>query len=177
MSAVNYWECPNCGSTDFVEVTPRQHRCAYCGTVLTLPEAGPELVTCPHCGFDNERGDRYCNNCGRTLVSWAEPAERAKRVKRDPAVTSIIVTVVGSFFLPIVGAILGLVLAYKALREARAGGWGSEKTARTAVIVGWGGIALGLLPLCMAMTTSGTQLGYSLCNNLLQMVSDVLGKR
>ena len=177
MSAVNFWECPSCGSTDFVEVTPRQHRCVYCGTVLTLSETQPELVTCPHCGFDNEQGDRYCNNCGRTLVSWAEPVERVKSTKRDPAVISIIVTVAGSFFVPIVGAILGLVLAYKALRQARAGGWGSERMARTAVIIGWGGIAVGLLPLCMATTMSGTQLGYSWCNDLLQIVSDVLGKR
>jgi hypothetical protein len=84
---------------------------------------------------------------------------------------------VGSFFVPIVGAILGLVLAYKALREARAGGWGSEKMARTAIIVGWGGIALCLLPLCMATTMSGTQLGYFLCNDLFQVVLDILGKR
>ena len=67
--------------------------------------------------------------------------------------------------------------AKAALREARAGGWGSEKMARTAVIVGWGGIVLGLLPLCMAMTMSGAQLGYSLCNDLLQVVSDVMGGR
>ena len=177
MSTVNFWECPNCGGTDFVEVTPRQHRCVYCGTVLTLSETEPELVTCPHCGFDNERGDRYCNNCGRTLVSWAEPVERTRRVKRDPAVISIIVTVVGSLFMPFVGAIVGLVLAYKALRQARAGGWGSEKMAKTAVIVGWSGIALCLLPLCMAMTMPGVHLGYSLCNDLFQMVADVLGKR
>ena len=171
MSEVNLLECPNCGSTDFVEVAPRKHRCAYCGTTLTLPETKPKLVQCPRCGFENERGVRYCNNCGASLVSWARPFARAKR---DPALTSILVTAIGSFFVPLVGAIVGLVLAYRALREARAGGGGSEKLARIAVIVGWCGVVLGLLPLCITVITSGAQVGYSLCNELFQALPDVL---
>ena len=163
MSDTSFQICPNCGGADFVEIAPRQRQCAYCGTSLTLPETKPSetkvaLVGCPYCGFGNERGDRYCNNCGQRLVT-----------RRDPAITSIFVTIAGFFAFPIVSAIVGLVLGYKALREARAGG-GNEKLAKTAVIVGWIGLAL---PFCLAMTLMGTQFGYSLCGVLFQIWRDV----
>jgi hypothetical protein len=166
LSEVNFRTCPNCGSTDFVEIAPRQRQCTYCGTTLTLPEPKSSetthvLVKCPYCGFDNERDNRYCNNCGRRLAP-----------KRDPAVTSMVVTIVGFFAFPIVSAVAGLVLGYKALREARAGGGGSEKLARIAVIVGWIGLAS---PFCLMMTAMGAQFGYSLCGVLIQMLSDIRG--
>jgi hypothetical protein len=92
--------------------------------------------------------------------------------KRDPAIISMVVTIVGFFVFPILSAVAGLVLGYKALREARAGGWGSEKLARIAVIVGWIGLAS---PFCLTMTAVGTQFGYSLCGVLTQMLSDISG--
>jgi hypothetical protein len=166
LSDESFRVCPNCGSTDFIEIAPRQRQCTYCGTTLTLPETKPPettrvLVKCPYCGFDNERGNRYCNNCGRRLAP-----------RRDPAVTSLFVTIVGFFTFPILSAVVGLFLGYKALREARAGGWGSEKLARAAVIVGWIGLAS---PFCLMMTAMGTQVGYSLCDVLLQILSDISG--
>jgi len=166
LSDVSFRKCPNCGGTDFVESAPGQHQCVYCGTNLTLPEPEPiettrVLVKCPYCGFDNERGNRYCNNCGRRLAP-----------RRDPAVTSLFVTIVGFFTFPIVSAVAGLVLGYKALREARASGWGNEKLARIAVIVGWIGLAS---PFCLMMTAVGTQFGYSLCGVLIQILSDMQG--
>ena len=178
MSEMYVLECPNCGSGEFDEIAPNKHRCAYCGTIMTSPGRPPDRVRCPQCGFENERGDRYCNQCG---VALAGPA-RARSTRLDPALVSIIVTVAGSMFLPLMGAIVGLILAYKALRDARAdGGQASkEKLARTAVIVGWGGVAVGVLPLCLMVTASGAQMGIALCGDVSQAVMDtvngVLGK-
>jgi hypothetical protein len=171
-------ECPNCGSGDFCEIAPNRHRCAYCGTIMTSRDRPPDRVRCPRCGFENERGDRYCNQCGATLAGLA----RARITRRDPALVSIIVTVAGSMFVPLMGAIIGLILAYKALRDARADGGQarSEKLARTAVIVGWGGVAFGVLPLCLMVTASGAQMGITICGDISRAVMDtvngVLGK-
>ena len=175
MGDTSFWECPNCGSTDLVEITPNKRRCAYCGTILTSYETRPDLVKCPRCGFDNERGDRYCNNCGAVLAGWVA-VEMMK--KTDPAIISIVATVAGLVVFPIGGAILGLVLGYRALRQARAGGKGagSERLARTAIIVGWIGIALNVLPLFMILGVSGVQAACSLCDGLFEMLSDALTK-
>lgn len=164
-------ECPNCGSSDFVEVAPQKHRCTYCGTVLTLPREPPRYVKCPHCGLENERGSYYCSQCGTPLVSIARPAARAPR---DPALTSILVTIIGSLFVPLLGAAAGLFLAYRALREARAGQGGSERLARMAIIIGWGGIALVLLPLLFGGITLGVRAGYSACSQSIQALFDML---
>ena len=165
-------ECPNCGSGDFCEIAPNKHRCAYCGTIMASPGRPPDRVRCPQCGFENERGDRYCNQCGAALASPA----RAQSTKLDPALVSIIVTVAGSMFVPFMGGIVGLILAYRALREARADGGraGSEKLARTAVIVGWGGVAVCVLPLCLMVTASGAQMGITVCGDLFHALSDAV---
>ena len=164
-------ECPNCGSSDLTEVAPQKHRCTYCGTILTLPREPPKYVKCPHCGLENERGSYYCSQCGTPLVSIARPVARPQR---DPALTSILVTIIGSLFVPLLGAIAGLFLAYRALREARAGRGGSEKLARTAVIIGWSGIALILLPLFFGGIIGGAQAGYSFCGRSSQALFDAL---
>ena len=172
MNDVSFLECPNCGSTEFVEIAPHKHRCAYCGTVLRSRGRTPDLVRCPRCGFDNERADRYCNRCGAALV----PGLSGTRVTVDPALISIIATIVGSLFFSLLGGAVGLFLAYRALQQARATGGtsGSEKLAKTAVIVGWIGVAAGVLPLCMILPISGVQFGYSFCDELFQELLDML---
>ena len=172
MSEMHVLECPNCGSGDFCEIAPNRHRCAYCGTLMTSPGRPPDRERCPQCGFENERGDRYCNQCGAAL---AGPA-RARSTRLDPALVSIIVTVAGSMFVPFMGGIVGLILAYRALREARADGGQarSEKLARTAVIVGWGGVAVCVLPLCLMVTASGAQMGITVCGDLFHALSDAV---
>jgi len=169
LSEMHVLECPNCGSGDFCEIAPNRHRCAYCGTIMTSRDSPPDRVRCPQCGFENERGDRYCNQCGVALMGPAP----ARSTRRDPALVSIIVTVAGSMFVPLMGAIIGLILAYKALRDARADGGQarSEKLARTAVIVGWGGVAFGVLPLCLMVTASGAQMGITVCGDLFHALS------
>jgi hypothetical protein len=177
MGEVSFWECPNCGGSDFAEIAPRKHRCVYCGTVLTEPEVAQErtdhTVVCPRCGFENEWGDLYCNNCGRALV---DGLVRQERGRMDPAVLSIIATFFGSMIVPVGGPILGLYLGYKALKDARAGDAGnrSEVLAKAAVVIGWGVLAMHFLAVSMALLMPGVQLGCSLCNDLLDGVTQVV---
>lgn len=170
MDDVSVFECPNCGGTDFARLTQNRRRCVYCGTVLTSREVKPEVVRCTRCGFDNERGDRYCNNCGASLVSWA-PVARTK--KMDPALLSIIVSVVGALFIFMAGPIVGLVLGYRALREARASGAGDrrERRAKAAVVVGWIVLASTVLPFCLSAMMPGVEWGCSACQGFFEELS------
>jgi ribosomal protein S27AE len=163
---MSVWQCPNCGSSEFDEVSSNRRQCVYCGSVLKPHELQPVRIKCPRCGFENPPGAYYCSQCSLALTKWMPVA----RKKTDPALISIIVTIVGSFFVPIGGAILGLFLAYKALKEARAseGRLGSESLARIAVAVGWIGLALSVLPFVLFFVMSGAQAGCALCNELSQ---------
>ena len=174
MTKENTWECPNCGGTNFVEVAPNKRRCEYCGSILTPFETPSALVKCPRCGFENERGARYCNQCGLAMNKWRSRASS----RTDPAIVSIIATIGGSLFVPIGGAILGLILAYKALKEARAshGRSGSEGLAKTAVAIGWIALAMSALPLCMFPMMIGGQFGRSLCGGLLELPYMLFGR-
>ncbi|MCP4544754.1 MAG: DUF4190 domain-containing protein [Chloroflexi bacterium] len=166
MSDVNFWECPNCGSTNLIEIERNKHQCTYCGTVLAAREAKPDPAKCPRCRFDNEHGDRYCNNCGQVLVNWAPVVAETK--KMNPATLSILVSAVGSFFIPFGGPVVGLILGYKALRDARNGGWGSknEKRAKVAIAIGWFILVFSMLPICLAMGMPIVQSGCSFSQGL-----------
>ena len=169
MASSDFLECPNCGSTDLEEISRYEHRCLFCGSVLKprVPPrewVAPTYVKCPTCGFDNDRGSRYCSECGTVLARWAPVV----RTRADPALVSIIVSIAGVMTLPF-GAIIGLVLAYRALREARDTNEasGSESLARTAVTVGWIGIAFHAIPLCLVLLFSGSSLSWTICSGLL----------
>jgi RNA polymerase subunit RPABC4/transcription elongation factor Spt4 len=169
-------QCPNCGSTRFVHFAPNRRECAYCGTLLELPRrpetAARTMIRCVRCGTNNEPDARYCASCGATLsvLLWG----RGRQL--DPAVLSLLVTVVGSMFVPLGGAILGLILGYRALREARAGedaGQG-KRMATIAVTVGWLFIAFSVVPLCIGVASWGVPLGFTVCEGLFGAVSDML---
>jgi len=159
MDGYTILECPNCGGSDFIEIGPHKQQCAYCGTVVTTPaEAERTTVKCPHCGFENERGDALCRNCGQPLVVWSP----SPRKKLDLALASLIVTVVSTVFIPVpvVGPAVGLYLGYKALRKARAGGGqSSEKLAQVAIVAAW--VAM-LLPVCALMANTGVHTARSI---------------
>ena len=76
---------------------------------------------------------------------------------------------------PGLAGVAGLALAYRAQRQARAGGGegSSEKLARTAVIVGWGGVAYSLLPMCVAAGMVGGEWVNSICDELSWALSDL----
>ena len=174
-------ECPNCGGSYFEDLASNQHRCVYCGTVLTSREPEPareselpsEKVRCPRCGMQNERGARYCNHCGKPLPMWGDFFRRA-----DPATISMIATAVGVFVIPIplVGPIVGLVLGYRALKSARAGGTNSEKLAKTAVILGWVGAVYTAWPLCLFGGSAGYQILDTICGGLWSELVDLVGQ-
>jgi len=166
-------DCPNCGSSSFVQIAPRRYECTYCGTMLTLPdeETKAERVVCPHCGGLNERSDRYCNSCGRLLKGLT-----LKGRKIDPALLSIIVTIGGSLFVPLGAAVVGLILGYKALRDTRArpGQEQRERLARAAVVTGWIVLASSVLPLCAVGSMSGVRGICSLWERVLEAIFDAL---
>jgi len=177
---VNVLECPNCGSTDLVEIKRNKHRCTYCATVLTeknqavvVPSAKKK---CPRCGFANERGDRYCNDCGKPLVRIATSIGKSKKTGISPANLSILVSIVGSLFIPFGGPVLGLILGYKALGDARNGEQGekSERQAKTAIAIGWAIVAFSLVMMCIAMGMPTVQSGCSMCQSLFDELFNAL---
>ncbi len=146
------WECPNCGSSEFVEVPPDKRKCAYCGSILRVPDIRGEWVVCPRCGAYHRRGMHYCPQCKASVakLKWG------RRPKIDPAVVSLLVTTLGTLFLLFIGPIVGLILAYKARDQARlTDGWsGSESMAQTAIRVGWAVLAVMILVLCLGVLLS-----------------------
>ena len=172
MNKVQVLECPNCRGTDFAEIGTNKQQCAFCGTVLRLRESRRRSVACRRCGSENERGAWYCTNCGQSLVSWTPVRAR----KWDPAVTSMISTGFCVLVMPVVGGLvgsgIGLRLAYKALGDAQATAEasGSEKLARTAVVVGWIGMAYSLATLCIFTGSLGLPVLGALCEGLFEML-------
>lgn len=71
-------------------------------------------------------------------------------------------------FVPIGGAILGLFLAYKARDQARATGGtgGSQDLARIAILVGWVGLGISVIPMCLFPLMMGGQIGLSICSGM-----------
>jgi len=101
-----------------------------------------------------------------------------ERKKLDPALVSMLVTVFGSMMIPLIGPGVGLFLAYRARRQARTSGDSrSERLARTAIILGWAFMALSMLPLCLALTSSSVQAGYTFCKGMYEALSDALSSQ
>lgn len=173
MNGAGILGCNNCGGAGLAEISPDEWRCEYCGTTLKLSRMEPSLFNCPRCTFENEPGARYCNQCGLALEKWVS----REKPKADLAIASILATVLGSFFVPVGGAILDLILAYKARVQAQASGCrsGSAEFARIAIAVGWIGLAIGLFPLCILPAMLGGQMGLSICGGMTELPAVLLG--
>lgn len=170
--------CPNCASTDFEQVDVARYRCTYCGACLStssqppppppLPrEAAPPPVKCPRCGHENAFGDQFCNNCGRVLVGKVTGSS-----KLDPAVISVIVSLVGNAIFPVIGAVIGLFLGYRALKEATTPEM--EKRARLAIGLGLLILALSIVMMCLAMARPALEFGWLTCQGLYREFEDFL---
>jgi hypothetical protein len=157
--------CTNCGSTTLVKFAPARFRCAYCGTTRAQEERVLERIRCSRCGVDNERFASYCKMCGAALTTRWRPVSSGRI---DPAVVSILCTVLGLLFVPVAGGVLGVVLGHRALRQAQAGG-GSEELARIAIAAGWIGIVLSLVPVCLGLGTWGVGTCASLFDALVEV--------
>ena len=125
--------------------------------VWKCPDCGcPDLVEiAPH-----KHRCAYCD--GVLTLPETEPGLE----KIDPAIISMLVTLLGFFCFPVASAYLGFLLGGMALHKARAGGGGSERLAKIAVIVGCAAMLLSA-SVCMAFAVVGTgyelyELGYEL---------------
>ena len=179
----DFFKCPGCGSPDFLEVEPGRTRCKYCGQSATAPQATldhsepvgepKKTITCYQCGAGNEAGSLYCNRCGSQLTGLRT---FLGRLRGNPAAVSMLVSVLGVFFFPPLGAVVGLAMAYRARGMARRGKCGDEKLARLAVLIGWGGLAFSVVPLCLIAAWSGAQMGLRLFENFVRELLSILGQ-
>lgn len=78
--------CPHCGSGDLIRdgEHPHEYRCAHCRTrSRLLPGRGQLLLlgwVCADCGHDNERGNRFCTQCGTALTKTCPNCGATMRV-------------------------------------------------------------------------------------------------
>ncbi len=85
------------------------------------------------------------------------------------AIASLIFSILGLIgVLPLVGSVVGLLLGYSARREIdesveEIGGYG---LAQAGVIIGWLGIALGIMILCLIVTGLMAIPGIAICTGL-----------
>jgi uncharacterized protein (DUF983 family) len=157
-------KCPNCGGARFSGSDQGSQSCEYCGTVIETTGSASEFVRCPRCRFENDKGARYCRECGLALDKW----QPARTNRPDLAVISIAATVIGSMFVPVGGALLGLFLAYKARDRARATNQmgGNAELARIAILVGWAGLGITLVPLCLFPLLMSGPIAVSMCSGM-----------
>lgn len=69
------------------------------------------------------------------------------------AVASLIASILGLTIVPTIGSIVGVIMGYAAKRqiEESGGAQGGEGLAKAGIIVGWVGIGLAALGICLAL--------------------------
>ncbi len=84
------------------------------------------------------------------------------------AIGSLIASILGLTFLPTIGSIIGVVLGYMAKRQiAESGGtMGGEGLAKAGIIIGWVGIGLTALAICLWIALLVLGVGGSACVSL-----------
>jgi uncharacterized membrane protein len=69
------------------------------------------------------------------------------------AIASLIASILGVTLIPTIGSIIGVILGYMARKEIREshGAMGGEGMAKAGIIIGWIGIALAVLGICVGI--------------------------
>jgi hypothetical protein len=94
----------------------------------------------------------------------------AARPTNDKALISLIAGILGVSFLPLIGSIVAVVTGGMARREIRdsAGAYGGEGMATAGLVLGWIGIALSVIGLCVF----GVVIAIPFCLGLFALTSD-----
>ena len=87
------------------------------------------------------------------------------------AIASLVASILGVTIMPTVGSIVGLILGYLARNQIRDSGGtiGGEGLAKAGIIIGWVGIGLAVIYICIfvAMLVLGLSIpGLALCGAL-----------
>ena len=84
------------------------------------------------------------------------------------AVASLIASILGVTLMPTIGSVIGLVLGYMARSRIRdsAGTVGGEGLAKAGIVLGWIGVALAVVGVCLAITVFGGTFGITICAGL-----------
>jgi hypothetical protein len=95
----------------------------------------------------------------------------AARPTNDKALISLIAGILGLTLLPLIGSIVAVVTGGMARREIRdsAGAYGGEGMATAGLVLGWIGIALSGIGLCVF----GVLIALPFCLGLLAVTSDL----
>jgi len=103
--------------------------------------------------------------------SYYAPPAAPQQQNNTMALISLIASILGVTFVPTVGSIVGLILGYMARKQIRESGGvqGGEGMAKAGIIIGWIGVALALVGICItiAVLVLGVTIpGIGLCAGL-----------
>ena len=87
------------------------------------------------------------------------------------AIASLVASILGLTLFPTIGSIIGLILGYMARNQIRDSGgtMGGEGLARAGIIIGWVGIGLAVIFICIFIATLVLGLsipGLAICSGL-----------
>ncbi len=85
--------------------------------------------------------------------SYYAPPAAPRQENNTLALISLIASILGLTFVPTVGSIVGLILGYMARKQIRAGAGavGGEGLAKAGIILGWIGVALAVIGMCIVI--------------------------
>jgi uncharacterized membrane protein YvbJ len=104
------------------------------------------MAFCTYCGQDISDLARSCPRCGHP--TGVIPAAAGSRQTEGLAVASLVLGLAGFFVCPVVCSIIAVIVGYHARRKLQSDPTlEGEGLAKAGVIVGWAGIAVGLVAI------------------------------